>query len=116
MCSAFRVQRAVSSIRSRLIRVDRRRSGALARPGAVELVLAVPDEDRFHRVVLEVLGRFPDWVRLAGKVTGRAKWQVMAEAHLLAHVSRFEGMAKCAREAVGRGLPVLASYEPGNGS
>lgn len=84
---------------------------ALVRPDAVELVLAGPDEDRFRRVVVEVLGRFPDWVRLTGKVTGDAKWQVMANAHFLAHVSRFEGMAKCAREAVGRGLPVLASYE-----
>lgn len=83
----------------------------LPEPDAVELVLAGPDEARFRRVVVDTLGRFPAWVKLAGKVTGQAKWQAMADAHFLAHVSRFEGMAKCVREAVGHGLPVLASYE-----
>lgn len=83
----------------------------LGEPGAVELVLAGPDEGSFRRVVVETLGRVPDWVRLAGMLRGNAKWQAMAEAHFLVHVSRFEGTAKCVREAVGQGLPVLASYE-----
>lgn len=83
----------------------------LDEPDAVELVLAGPDEERFRRIVVETLGHFPGWVKLAGMVRGAAKWQAMAEAHFLVHISRFEGMAKCVREAVGQGLPVLASYE-----
>lgn len=88
----------------------------LDRQGAVELVLAGPDEDRFRRIVVETLGRAPDWVTFAGMLHGKAKWRAMAEAHLLAHVSRFEGMAKCVREAAARGLPILASYESNFGN
>lgn len=80
-------------------------------PDTVELILAGPNEDRFQSLVRETLQRIPNWVKVVGMVSGQAKWQLMDEAHFLVHVSRFEGMAKCVREAFGRGLPVLASYE-----
>lgn len=83
----------------------------LDQPNGVELVLAGPDEERFRRIVVDALGRFPGWAKTAGMLRGDAKWQAMTEAHFLVHVSRFEGMAKCVREAAGQGLPVLASYE-----
>jgi len=83
----------------------------LTSASAIELTLAGPDKARFRRIVVEALGRFPTWVTLAGMVSGQTKRQVITEAHFLVHVSRFEGMAKCVREAAGAGLPVLASFE-----
>lgn len=77
----------------------------------IELVLAGPDVEGFRRIVTAACGEVPPWIKIVGMVVGDAKAHSLANAHFFVHVSRFEGMAKSVREAVGHGLPVIASYE-----
>jgi glycosyltransferase involved in cell wall biosynthesis len=78
---------------------------------AFELVLAGPDVGTFRNAVVDVFGHVPPWIKIIGMVTGPDKLHCLNAAHFFIHVSRFEGMAKSAREAVARGLPVIATYE-----
>jgi glycosyltransferase involved in cell wall biosynthesis len=83
----------------------------VSRSYSVELILAGPDVDLFQQIVLDACGEIPDWVKFTGMVSGEPKAKLFTEADFFVHVSRFEGMAKSVREAVGQGLPVIASYE-----
>lgn len=55
-------------------------------------------------------------IDLLGPVGGVQKAKLFEEAHFFLHPSRFEGMARAAREAVASGLLVIASEESNFGT
>jgi glycosyltransferase involved in cell wall biosynthesis len=77
-----------------------------------QAILAGPSAEKYR----EALGIDSPSLRLQGPVFGREKEELLDWPHFFIHVSRFEGMAKAPREAVGRGLPVIASLESNFGN
>ena len=53
----------------------------------------------------------PNALEMCGRLDGEPKEAAFAEAHYLLHPSRWEVMARTAREALARGVPIIASEE-----
>jgi len=89
-----------------------RRLKEISSPSLFKLTLVGSPLNGSDNILREQIRRLGlENVEIFGPAHGTIKQCLFQQAHLFIHPSRFEGMAKTAREAVSFGIPVLASRE-----
>jgi len=77
---------------------------------AYKLVIAGPNVSNAHKYLYSKSKNI-DNIFFLGPVYGHNKEKLWNEATYFLHLSRFEGMARAAREAIAHGIPIIASRE-----
>jgi glycosyltransferase involved in cell wall biosynthesis len=77
-----------------------------------EVIIAGPGHERYLALAKQKVHEWlPPCIKILGPAFGKEKDRLIEWADFFLHTSRYEGMAKAPREALGAGVPLIASFQ-----